>query len=1039
MRLFTFFLLNLIIFSAFSQKDITSFSSSQNAILFHENKGQVSDQNFKPRNDVLFSLAKKDLVIFFRNNGYIYQFYNVETKKQPDVDTSASFILNLKKREMKVNTYRLDVEWLNCNINASIQKENPDDAYCNYYLQSCPDGALNVRSYADVTYKNIYNRIDLKYYNKDGNLKYDYIVQPNTDYKQIQFKISGAQKISINKKGELVIETPVGQINEARPLVIQNGKVLKSGWKITNSNIISFEVFGINKTQAFVIDPLVRFWGTHYGGSGGDSFVSIDTDNNNNVCAYGMTSSPSTTLIATTGAHQTIYGGNYDVQLVKFNSNGVRLWSTYYGGSGNDGFQISKGCALDLQNNIFITGITESTVAIASAGAHQPLHGGALGDAFLVKFNSAGVRQWGTYYGGTQTDEGRACSVDATGNVFMVGTTESSNINVISTAGSQQLSYGGGTNGDAFLVKFNNAGVRQWGTYYGGNSNDFGFGTSTDINGNVYMCGVAGSYGAGLIATLASHQQACNGPANAYLVKFSPSGLRLWGTYYGGNPGTGATDCVTDGSNNIYLTGQTETVGGNIISTAGSHQSNYGGNHDAFLVKFNSLGQRVWGTYYGGYQVEFGFSCAVDLEKNVYLAGQTWGNSIDSIASPSAYQYAFGGGTVAIDAFLVKFDSSGTRKWGTFYGGNSDESGNSCTVSQQGHIYLAGATSFNTGTVIASPGSHQYLHGGSGDGFLVQFFDCGTQVDATITGQNNGCFGANNGSATVTATGGGIYTFTWLPVGGNMATVTNLGNGTYTVYVNSVCGNTTQILTIVQPTAALSVTASTSNSLICLGNSATISASASGGTAPYTYTWSSGPTNTLVIINPAVTTNYSVTLKDANGCVDTKTLTQSVAQLPSVFITSNDSMICRGEIATLTGNGANSYVWSTGGVNTTEVVSPTVTITYSVTGTDVNSCSNLAVFTQSVADCLGMEKNAEDNLELNIYPNPSNGIFFVSGNTDHKKLEIEIVDVNGKLLLKDVFYNEIKLIYLTQYAKGIYHINVYDQGELRLNKKISVE
>src|SRR5690606_30019464 len=117
-------------------------------------------------------------------------------------------------------------------------------------------------------------------------------------------------------------------------------------------------------------------------------------------------------------------------------------------------------------------------------GGHQNILGGNF-DAYLVKFNSVGVRQWATYYGGANSDEGYSCSTDGTGNVYLAGpTTSTSNIASVG----HQNTIGGGQY-DAFLVKFNSLGVRQWGTYYGGTGDDFGYSCATDNSGNVFLAG----------------------------------------------------------------------------------------------------------------------------------------------------------------------------------------------------------------------------------------------------------------------------------------------------------------------------------------------------------------------------------------------------------------------------------------------------------------------------------------------------------------------------------------------------------------------
>src|SRR5690606_17519606 len=119
-----------------------------------------------------------------------------------------------------------------------------------------------------------------------------------------------------------------------------------------------------------------------------------------------------------------------------------------------------------------------------TSGGHQNAYGGGSNDAFLVKFNTDGVRLWGTYYGGSAIDYGSSCASDGTGNVYLSGRTQSaSNI----ASGGHQNTYGGSS--DAYLVKFNSDGVRQWATYYGGSDTDYGSSCATDGSGNVYLAG----------------------------------------------------------------------------------------------------------------------------------------------------------------------------------------------------------------------------------------------------------------------------------------------------------------------------------------------------------------------------------------------------------------------------------------------------------------------------------------------------------------------------------------------------------------------
>ena len=176
------------------------------SVTFIENKGQVRDQNHECRPDVLFSGMANGMVYHLRNNGISYQLTN--------------------RKDNQSNIYRVDLNWMNVNKNIIIQTEGVLKGFDNYYTGSVP--VLNVKSYSGVIYKNIYNNIDLHYYAKEGQLKYDFIVAPNSDYKQIKLRVDGAEHITMQRDGSLILRTPMGDISEGTPLVYQNGKKIEA-------------------------------------------------------------------------------------------------------------------------------------------------------------------------------------------------------------------------------------------------------------------------------------------------------------------------------------------------------------------------------------------------------------------------------------------------------------------------------------------------------------------------------------------------------------------------------------------------------------------------------------------------------------------------------------------------------------------------------------------------------------------------------------------------------------------------------------------
>jgi gliding motility-associated-like protein len=891
------------------------------AVSFKENKGQIGDQFSNPRPDVLFTGNSGNLVFHLRNTGVSYQLYRVDSWNNI-TDEQIAFHLHKHlgdKTPKQTTIYRLDIDWVGANSNSAILKQEALPGYDNYYTEVCPNGVTNVSSYKSIVYQNLYTGINLKWYEKNGNLKYDYIVAPGADHSQIKLNIKGATNLSINKKGELIIKTPLGKLTEQAPLVMQGGRKLKANWVI-DKNIISFNIEGANASQELIIDPLVRLWGTYYGGSMDDHFWYSVADPAGNVYATGSTRSSNN--IATTGAHQTVYGGGSilgDAVLVKFDQAGVRSWGTYYGGAGDDYPNFIAGNAAG--NYIAMTGNTSSTLTgvISTPGSHQPNYAGqtssSWGDAFLVLFDNNGVRQWGTYYGGSGDEWGSGCSFDLNNNIYITGESNSpNNANEIATPGCHQYVKAGGW--DGFIAKFNVSGTRIWGTFYGGTNLEAVISVTADAAGNTYYTGHSSS--ASGIATPVSFQPIYGGASSwwgdAFIAKFDPNGNRTWATYYGGAGDDWAYNCVLDATGNIYVAGTTSAPSQTMISTPVSHQMTFGGGpQDAFLLKLTNAGTRQWCTFYGGTSGENNNYCSLDISGDVYLTGVT--TSGNAISTPCAYQqtYAGGGG----DAYLARFTQNGNRVWGTYYGGTGTEDWPATSSDQSGNVFMAGSTGSSIGNAMSSSGSHQSAFGGSAwDGFLVKFNGCIPLAPPNTTNPANLTICQGKSTVLTTSTTCNVEWFnvpnggTSIGIGTNYST-SNLFTTT-TFYVAELsCGTNsvrTAITITVNPTPNFSIAAT--STVICVGGSATLTPlGASNG-----FTWTpnsnlNASTPSLAIATPSTTQTYFITGNDGL-CQGTGSVMITVVPSPTVDLGNQVLYLCSGKTATLTAQGAASYTWS---------------------------------------------------------------------------------------------------------------------------------
>lgn len=226
----------------------------------------------------------------------------------------------------------------------------------------------------------------------------------------------------------------------------------------------------------------------------------------------------------------------------------------------------------------------------------------------------------------------------------------------------------------------------------------------------------------------------------------------------------------------------------------------------------------------------------------------------------------------------------------------------------------------------------------------------------SLTSTNNKCYGGNTGTASATASGGTApYTYKW-NTNATTKDITGLVAGTYTVTVTDANGCTaTNNVNVGQPAQPIVVNITSATNPICQGASTTLTASATGGTPGYTYSWSPSQglnttTGATVIANPTATTTYTVLVTDANNCTESKSITVTVNQIPVCSITGNNGPVCPSSSLTYQGPaGMNSYSWSISG-NATITGSKTSQVVSIAVGSTENSSFTL-ILTLSKDGC----------------------------------------------------------------------------------------
>ena len=598
----------------------------------------------------------------------------------------------------------------------------------------------HVAHYAQVRYEAVYPGVDAVYYGNNRQLEYDLVVAPGANPKQIRMSIDGADKVRVDRAGDLVVSTSCGELRQHRPVVYQEvagvRKTVKGRYVVASASgnanpEVGFELGQYDRTKPVVIDP-VLVWSTYLGGSQNDEGNGIAVDCDGFVYVTGATESPD--FPVTSGAFQVDLKGNSDAFVTKLTNDGSALvYSTYLGGSRTE---VAYSIAVGTSGRAFVAGCTNSTdFPIASppkVAPAQSVYGGGPTDAFITSLTADGAGLfYSTYYGGptgakgTGDDCALGIAVDEPGNAYVTGYTRTELFPILQAI---QWQIGGGGQ-DAFVLKLNTLGLTDFSTYLGGGAFNYqggtdygagvdtGYGVAVDPAGYIYVTGCTSSKN---FPTLNSLQRVNRSnrsfETDAFVAKLIPGGKQFqYSTYLGGNSNDCGLAIATDAEGNAYVTGVTRS---NNFPTANAIHGTTRGADDVFFTKVNSAGfQLMCSTFLGGSDNDEGHSIAVDTAGNVFIAGAT-----TSVNFPvtRAMQARFGG---LFDTFVLKIDATcRTLLYSGYFGSNNQDYGNGIALDCDGNAYVVGTTFENTFPVTG--GTFQTTYGGGdSDVFIAKITD----------------------------------------------------------------------------------------------------------------------------------------------------------------------------------------------------------------------------------------------------------------------------------------------------------------------------
>ena len=644
-------------------------------LLFEPNQGQANLDASDPR--VKFIARGAGYVLALGSEGAIV---TVRTRRS----SRASGFRSLEPAQFQTVRMRL----VGANPHASIDAMGPLSSKSNYLLGNDPaKWRRGVPEFARVRYQDIYPGINLVFYGNQGHLEHDFQVAPGADPAQAELQFDGAERLELHN-GALLIRLRGGELRLEAPRVYQKvdgrDQTISARYVLRGANRAGFAVGPYDRTRELVIDPVLNF-SSFFGGSGDELATSIAVDGAGFIYLTGSTDSPTLppagTSILQTSLKSTPPATNlYVVKLFPTNTDPL-VYVTYLGGTGSDTPAPFGGIAVDGAGDAYVAGTTTSTDFPTTSTAYQTTPMSTGQHVFVTELNpTASALNYSSYLSGNGNDVASGMAIDTAADIYVTGTTTSTNTYSISSSGSIQFPASSIPAAPAYQASSKAPGVAQffvtkvsttgigassilYSTYFGGGSYSSsglvatGGGITVDTNLNIYFTGTTNFVYTGLDS--GTDFPILN--AYEYCLDTLPPGTYnhapTCGPYNSGTPAPSAPDAFV-----------------------------------AKLTNPNAIGLQVgqqlqWSTYLGGSANDSGSAVAIDPgAANVYLVGTT--NSTDFVndlpAATGQFQSTPGCASCGLtDAFVARFPNltpsstslSLTLAYFSYLGGSGNEAG----------------------------------------------------------------------------------------------------------------------------------------------------------------------------------------------------------------------------------------------------------------------------------------------------------------------------------------------------------------------------
>ncbi len=566
---------------------------------------------------------------------------------------------------------------LGANQSAPGTKLEPLPGRVNYYHGNDPaKWRTDVRTYGRIRYEEVYPGIDLVYYGNQQQLEHDFIVAPGADPASIRMTYESTGGTALTESGDLLLHTDAGDLRQLRPVSYQevNGErqPVESRYCLQADGQVTVSVGSYDPRRPLVIDPVLTF-SSYLGGSNYEYGGALLLAEDGSVLLSGMTYSPD---FPAPNAFDPELFSVTDAFIARLDPTGTSLtYATYFGGNG---WEMIHDMVLGADGSLYVAGESSATNLPVTVSLQQQNRGYI--DGFVAHFNAAGnVLLYSTYLGGEAEDIGRCIALDAAGNVYVGGSTQSSDFPTLNPF-RVPLTF----STEGFIAKINpTATALVYSSYLGGFDTDLVTDLALETDGSVYLVGYTHSHDFPLVNPMFPRDQ-----RSAFLVHVNSAGSGLLhASTLGGALDDEAHAVALDGQGALFLTGYT---GSDDFPLVRPLQAVHGGAADVFVAQVDLSGPTLaFSTLLGGNANDFAYALALDPAGAVYVAGETQSDLFPTVEALQAQR-----ASPATDAFLTKIDpATPGLVYSTYLGGSGEERGVALAVDAAGNAYVQGETS----------------------------------------------------------------------------------------------------------------------------------------------------------------------------------------------------------------------------------------------------------------------------------------------------------------------------------------------------------